>query len=148
MTMDHDVADQADKLMRRHRIFVAGAPRPTPVTQQTADDLPVLTDMIVASDDEAEQSASVGRIEPIIAPDRIEAMAREMLFERLPTQRQAVAEELSAWLDHELPLVVMRVLDGLTDQLVAQVTAEARAALLPRLQMALEAESQPSPNAD
>ena len=70
-------------------------------------------------------------------------MARELLFDRLPRQRQALAEELSAWLDDELPQIVLRVLDGVTDQLIEQVTAEARAALLPKLQMVIEDQSQP-----
>lgn len=135
---DHDdILHQADRLMKRHRVFVAaGAKAPEPeAAAADSEELPVLTEVV------EENPAAVP---PVLAPDRIEALARELLFDRLPVQRQAIADELAAWLDGELPQVVMRVLDGLTDQLVAQVTLEARAALLPRLQAAIEAEAPPA----
>jgi hypothetical protein len=137
MDKTDDVLQQANKLMLRHRSFVAGAATEPPPAE--TDDLPVLTEVVDAG------SAPVAE-EPATAPlppDRIEALARELLFDRLPVQREALANEMSAWLDQELPQVVMRVLDGLADQMIAQVTAEARAALLPRMQAALEEESQP-----
>jgi hypothetical protein len=111
---------------------------PTPAVD--SDDLPVLTEVVDGSADLLVAGMPSDSAPPILAPERIDALAREMLFERLPVQRQALADELTSWLDGELPQVIMRVLDGITDQLVAQVTAEARAALLPRLQAALEAE--------
>jgi len=146
------ILQKANNLMQRHRVFVAGAFRHTAASEAKAenDDLPVLTEVVTGITDE---SATPQAIEQAIAdsrqiaPERVEALARELLFERLPTQRQALADELVSWLDHELPLVVMRVLDGITDQLVIQVTAEARAALLPRLQAALDTESQSSQDA-
>lgn len=130
MAADDDLIVKVDSLMRR-RVFVAGGAQVAEV-----DDLPVLTEIVTA---------------PFVAPagerpvssERIEALVRERLFERLPDQRQALAEELGTWLDRELPQVVMRVLDGLTDLMVAQVTEEARAALLPRLQTVLEIENPP-----
>lgn len=139
--MAEDILDKADALMRRRRVFVAGAAADTLSAADEADDLPVLTE-VVAAIPPPDPAATL-----TIAPDRIETLARELLFERLPAQRQALADELAGWLDAELPQVVMRVLDGVTDQLVAQVTAEARAALLPRLQAAVEAEP-PPPAAD
>lgn len=140
-----ELLDKADALMRRRRVFLAGGASSVVESDTAAadiDDLPVLTE-VVAGLAVAEDSAPV----PAIPPDRIESLARELLFERLPAQRQALADELAAWLDAELPPIVLRVLDGVTDHLVAQVTAEARAALLPRLQAALEAEPAP-PTAD
>jgi hypothetical protein len=145
--MNHgdDVLQQANQLMRRHRSFVAGGAQPTmPETPPTdRDDLPVLTE-VVESAEQALLDSSGPESVPTVAPERIEALAREMLFERLPVQRQALAEELATWLDNELPQVIMRVLDGITDQLVAQIADESRAALLPRLQAALEEEPVPS----
>lgn len=130
MAADDDLIVRADSLMRR-RTFVAGGVRTTSMAE--GDDLPVLTEIVTGP-------LVAPASEQAIPPERIEAMARELLFERLPLQRQALAEELTAWLDAELPQVVMRVLDGVTDLIVAQVTQEARAALLPRLQAALEAD--------
>lgn len=143
---------RANSLMQRHRVFLAGAFRQASASEAKAagDDLPVLTEIVTDTAGTADaQPATERAIEDgrPIAPERVEALARELLFERLPVQRQALAEELTAWLDNELPQVIMRVLDGVTDQLVTQVTAEARAALLPRLQAAIESESQSSQDA-
>ena len=121
------IIEQANLLMRRHGHIVDGH-----------DELPVLTDVITASPAPPEPPLAA-----ILPPDCVEALARELLFDRLPRQRQALAEELTAWLDDELPQIVLRVLDGVTDQLIEQVTAEARAALLPKLQMVIEDQSQP-----
>ncbi len=146
--MNHgdDLLQQANQLMRRHRSFVAGgaqsAVAEAPSTDR--DDLPVLTEVVEEPvERSALDSTGVGS-QPAIAPERIEALALEMLFERLPVQRQALAEELAKWLDSDLPEVIMRVLDGITDQLVAQIAEEARAALLPRLQAGLEEEQAPA----
>jgi hypothetical protein len=137
MADSDDILSQADRLMKRHRVFVAaGARAPEPERAATeSEELPVLTEVV---------EGSTAPAPALLAPERIEAMARELLFDRLPVQRQAIADELAAWLDDELPQVVMRVLDGITDQLVTQVTLEARAALLPRLQAAIEAEAPPA----
>ncbi len=132
--MADDLMGKADALMRRHRVFVAGAPEQHSLLAVEGDDVPVLTEVVDATT-------------PATA-DEMEAHLRELLFDHLAVQRAALAEELAVWLDTELPRVVMAVLDGVTDHLVAQVTAEARAALLPRLQAALEAEEPAAPAAE
>jgi uncharacterized FlaG/YvyC family protein len=55
-----------------------------------------------------------------------------------PHQRELLRRELATWLDEQLPQLVMRVLDGVTDQLVAQINTQARVSLLPKLQAVLE----------
>ncbi len=138
------VIEQADSFMRRHGIAAA----PTDKGGAQDDGLPVLTDIIgTALAPTPEPAPPQAPPAPMLPPDRVEALAREMLFDRLPGQRQALAEELAAWLDDELPQIVLRVLDGVTDQLVDQVTAEARTILLPRLQMIIEDQSQSSRHA-
>lgn len=116
-----------------------GVPAPEAATEepQDFDDLPVLTDVVVSLG-ETEPAEPVPPPEPVIPDELIAARAAELIQARLPDQRQALADELASWLDRELPLIVMRVLDGTTDQIIAQVTAEARAALLPRIQEVLE----------
>lgn len=152
MSEGDDLLDKADALIHRRRIFIVGAgggivpsdepDRPDLPDEAETDDVPVLTQVVTgAAVPETGNSQA-------IPPDRVESLARELLFDRLPAQRQALADELAAWLDAELPQVVMRVMDGITDHMVAQVTAEARSALLPRLQAALEAESPPSRDDD
>ena len=57
--------------------------------------------------------------------------------------RAALTRELEAWLDEKLPAAVLRVLDGLSDQMISQVAAQARLELLPRLKSTLEPSSKP-----
>jgi hypothetical protein len=45
----------------------------------------------------------------------------------------ALREELSRWLDQELPHAVLKVTDGLADQLMGELTHQAEKNLLPRL---------------
>lgn len=134
---------QADDLMQRHR---AMEPEPATDAPAEADDLPVLDD-VFAGEGEAEKPPVVeAPAAPAVgepAPERVAAMARELLFEHLPSQRQALAAELTAWLDDQLPHVILHVIDGLTDQIIAQLTAEARSTLLPRLQAALDENDDP-----
>jgi uncharacterized FlaG/YvyC family protein len=147
MSDDRDILSQADKLMRRHRVFVAGAPAPAEpvVAAQTVDDLPVLTDRVDLSEAvEAVAPAPVEAVPTISIEDQARVMATELLLERLSAQREAIEKEILVWLDAELPQIVMYVVDGLTDQLVAQITGTMRLELLPKLQLAVEAESQPS----
>lgn len=119
-----DVLQKADAFMRRHRVFVAGAAAPAaeePVPEQTAAeddaDIPVLTEVVVA--------------EPAAAPAATTIDPAEL--------KTALAAELDAWLDEQLPAHVMRVLDGITDQMIGQVSEKVRSELLPRLQERLEA---------
>lgn len=150
MTENDNIIDQANKLMRR-RVFVASGARPLapppavePAPADTTstielDDLPVLTEVVAPSLEVPPLEMEAP--EPIIPQELIEARAAELLHAHLPFQRQAIADEVAAWLDTELPQVVVRVLDGLTDQIIGRVTEEAKAVLVPRLQDALEAEN-------
>jgi hypothetical protein len=140
--MTDDVFNKADSLMQRHRrlldraVPVSAAVEPS-LRQTDGEDLPVLTDVVAARPSTVEH--------PIPRPpESVEALARDLLFQQLPAQREALALELASWLDDELPQIVMRILDGMTDQIVTQVTQEARASLLPRLQSVLEGETFPS----
>ena len=137
MSDGEDLLDKADALIRR-RIFVAGPIGEKTSSIETADatidDVPILTQIVT------EPVAPRSEILDPAPPDRIDALAREMLFDRLPVQRQSVADQVSAWLDAELPQIVMRVMDSVTDQMIAHVTAEVQSVLLPRLQAALESE--------
>lgn len=120
---DDELLQKADALMRR-RTFVAGAsepPEPAPAEAAPPEDVPVLTEV-------------VGSDAPLPAPDATVPTAKSANL------RNSLAFELEAWLDEELPQHVMRVLDGLTDQLIIQLSLKARSDLLPRLQAVLAAE--------
>lgn len=150
MADEKSLLDKADNLIQRHRPSGTAGGEHQALSEN--DDLPMLTDVIIAEDMGPAAVPAVVRLEPTVHiappdPEHVAGLAREMLLDHLPAQRQAVAGELAAWLDKELPQVVLRALDGITDQIIAQVTAEALATLLPRMQAALDEESQSSRDA-
>lgn len=147
MVEDRDVLDSADRLMRRQRIFVAGSQASVSAQTQPYDDLPVLTDMVAAPEAALVGTPGLAAFPAEAIEQRAQVLAHEFMLERLSAQRLTIEKEVVAWLDSELPHIVMYVVDGLTDQLVAQVTAAVRLELLPKLQLAVEAESQPSRDA-
>ncbi|MDK9724759.1 MAG: hypothetical protein OEL88_07695 [Sterolibacteriaceae bacterium MAG5] len=117
-----ELLQKADALMRR-RTFIAGAqeaPEEPAAAPTAADDVPVLTEVVEPDAD--------------LQPEAADAPP-----EKIASLRNSLAFELETWLDEELPQHVMRVLDGLTDQLIIQLSLKARADLLPRLQAILEA---------
>lgn len=104
---------KADALIRRTRIYVAGSSVPTVHTAYAAppeDDLPVLTDVVT------EHEAALATAPP-----------------HMQQHLDALREELSRWLDQELPQAVLKVTDGLADQLMGELTDQAEKNLLPRL---------------
>jgi hypothetical protein len=105
-----DVLRKADALIRRTRVFVAGA-SPVPASAPPAeDDLPVLTDVVT------EREAALATAPP-----------------HMQWHLDALREELSRWLEQELPQAVLKVTDGLADQLMGELTEQAEKKLLPRL---------------
>jgi hypothetical protein len=117
---DDDLLQKADALMHRRRVFVAGASvQEEAFVANAADDIPMLTEVV----DPVLLTAPA--IEPPPTIDVAEL-------------RNAMAVELEAWLDEQLPQHVMRVLDGITDQLIIQLSLKSRAELLPKLQQILE----------
>ena len=124
MSDDDALLDQADALMHRHRVFVAGAstaeesPESTAERTDEEDELPLLTDIVDAE-----------------APGQVIAAAGDEtgIERRLSECRDALVLELEKWLDEQLPQLVMRAMDGITDHLVGQITLRARNELLPRL---------------
>ena len=133
MSGDDPLLDQADALMRRHRVFVAGAQaeaagaKPAPGldngSDAGSDDLPLLTEV-------------VGTCRPVAADQ--EAAADGRLSQLLAEHRAALALELENWLDEQLPQLVIRAMDGITDHLVALITNRAREELLPLLDASLQ----------
>mgnify|MGYP000856151556 CR=1 FL=1 len=85
-------------------------PDPTPSSESADDDVPVLTDRV------AEEDAALAT-----APPHMQA------------QLDALREELARWLEQELPHAVLKVTDGLADQLMGELTHQAEKNLLPRL---------------
>lgn len=105
-----DILRQADALIRRNRSYVAGSTPATAHVPPTDDDLPILTDIVTAHE------AALATAPP-----------------HMQQHLDALREELSRWLEQELPHAVLKVTDGLADQLMGELTHQAEKKLLPRL---------------
>ena len=151
--MSNNVLDQADALMRRRR-FVAGTDSgnaESPATDATTDDsaiedVPILTDVVAQNARlPGGESGSPG-LEAGLA-QQVEQALRERLNQLLLDRQTMLAREIEAWLDEQMPQLVIRAMDGITDHLVALLANRAKDELLPRLEAALKpldvAESDP-----
>lgn len=112
-----DVLSKADEFIKRRRAQTGGMAVDIPLHAEPADDIPLLTEVVG------------------------EAGLPEVLPERAMPQHKGisadVARELDAWLDENLPQAVVRVMDGITDNLILQIQQSADKDLLPRLKQAL-----------
>lgn len=146
--MSDKLLDQADALMRR-RSFVAGTKSEpmesdgiaAPVVDGASDDVPVLTDIVfdeTAAQDSRTQGDETGiaESEASIAL-RFESALRQRLSQLLMDRQALLAQEIESWLDEQMPQLVIRAMDGITDHLVALLANRAKDELLPRLEAAL-----------
>jgi hypothetical protein len=126
MSDEDPLLQKADVLMQRYRPFAAG------------DDVPLLTEVIDAEIPLAPPLTLEPA--PTVVDDqaRIDELVRQRLNELLPKLRRQVAEELEAWFDDQLPLIVLSILDGVTDRIVGQISSRARGDLMTWLQTAGE----------
>ena len=116
-----DVLRKADALIRRTRVFVAGSSPGPAAAPPAEDDLPVLTDIVT------EREAALATAPP-----------------HMQQHLDALREELTRWLEQELPHAVLKVTDGLADQLMGELTEQAEKKLLPRLIARLDGTGTPS----
>ena len=122
------VLQKADALMRRHRVFVAGS-----TTEAAPADVQEPTQVIAAE--------VVTTVDSVIDDEDIPLLTEVVLDEgtqftqtdALEAQRHALAQALEIWLDEALPQAVLKVMDGVTDQLIATLSTQARNELLTRL---------------
>lgn len=115
-----ELLHKADALIRRNRVFIAGSSRPPAPVATPDDDLPTLTEFV------SEQEAALATAPP-----------------HMQQHLEALREELSLWLIQELPQAVLKVTDGLADQLVGELTHQAEKNLLPRLIARLDGTAEP-----
>lgn len=132
------ILDQADALIRRHRVFVV-APRP--------DENVTSTDAETAAP--AEAGIHHTHSEPELPLLTEIVMLDEITSPSLETQHaHAIHEEIMRWLDEELPGAVLKITDGLADQLVQKLTHQAENELLPRVLARLETPSSQTEKTD
>jgi hypothetical protein len=120
---DDNLLQKADALMRRRRIFLAGAndadgAKEVAPAASTDDDVPLLTD--------------------VVGPDALPEAAISSVVD-IAALRRELAARIESWLDEQLPSHVQHVMDGVTDQLILRLSDKARAELLPHLQEILAA---------
>ncbi|MBI5898930.1 MAG: hypothetical protein HZB40_06875 [Rhodocyclales bacterium] len=121
-----DLLLKADALMRRTRSYVASRPPSTPPaeTATATAHLPAETAIDAAVDDDVPVLT-----EKVTDSEAALATAPPHMQEHL----DALREELALWLERELPDAVLKVTDGLADQLMGELTHQAEKNLLPRL---------------
>lgn len=120
----HRVLAQADALMRRHRVFVASGNATTEATENPSsqeDDIPVLTEVVA---------------EVVAESSPNESPAPIPVQELLDSQRAKIEQTIEQWLDEKLPEEVLRVMDGISDQLIGSLVTRMRNELLPQLLLA------------
>ena len=130
--MSNDIVSKAAEFINRRRQQLGGSDMTTDAASSNANDadndIPILTDVF----DGISSSGLPTSKNPGAA-----------LTTSLITSREDIARELAAWLDENLPHVVLTALDGITDQLITDIQENAFAHLLPRLQDALDDPTEP-----
>ena len=150
--MSDNLLDQADALMRR-RSFVAGAQNPPgatpaqaePAPEPPGDEVPVLTEIVALDDSLLLSADSPDSDSQTTAHWQIENAVRDRLAQLLSERYSELAREIEAWLDEQMPQLVIRAMDGITDHLVALLANRARDELLPRLEAALRHADEDAP---
>ncbi|MBI5920080.1 MAG: hypothetical protein HY847_00365 [Betaproteobacteria bacterium] len=139
--MNDKLIERADSLMRR-RSFVAGAnsePAERGEAGQSADavpleEVPVLTEVVDQAGVQAHEPEIPETSPQAMQNQQIESAVRARLEQLLLARQSELAVEIETWLDEQMPQLVIRAMDGITDHLVALLANRARDDLLPRLE--------------
>src|SRR5690606_32637802 len=107
---------EADELLRKADALLSRG-RPSGVTGVEDDDLPLVTEII-----------PLGGL-----PRELEAAPATQVMEQLLDRDTAIKREIEAWLTREMPEIVERELELLHGRIRAEVMANMRVTLLPRL---------------
>lgn len=171
--MSDELLDKADALMRRRNISAnvpspavsspAAAPLPvqpapaplTPPTEEQEpltvlsaelpdEDFPVLTEVVEGSEAAPRSSETAPHSADLAA--QIEATVRERLDHLLKEHQTQLSQEIESWLDEQMPQLVIRAMDGITDHLVTLLAGRVRDELLPRLEKASLPGDKTAPN--
>ncbi|KON80599.1 hypothetical protein PA01_02125 [Azoarcus sp. PA01] len=139
-----ELLDKADALLRRHK--GADLPEPDEFVALDDDELPVLTDIVDPSELEGLELA-----EPLpaaAAPEEPIPIAASELAEQLVSLDTAISREIENWFATELPQLLSRELDKLSDRLRVETLAHVRATLLPALSERISRSLEGGPGSD
>lgn len=124
----------ADKLMQRRRVFVASQSPPASAARselffEGADANTLKTALTAPPTHLGEDDADHDL--PLLT-EKVTSLAPS-LADIQALQRDAIQKELTCWLEQELPLAILKVTDGVADQLLGEITRKAEDQLLPHL---------------
>jgi len=142
--------ERADSLMRR-RTFVAGAnsdPAPFTAADPIEEEVPVLTEIVDRTGAPAHSAEISETGLQAMQDQQIDAAVRVRLEQLLLSRQSELAVEIENWLDEQMPQLVIRAMDGITDHLVALLANRARDDLLPRLENVMRLPDSAQPEAD
>lgn len=138
-----DLINKADALLRRHR-STQEAPRAEVEVPLDDEDLPILTEVVERLEDDdlpvlteavsvAEAPAPVPPLAPAASPEAAPSNRATVLAEQLIELDTAIQREVEDWFINELPQLLSRELDRLSERLRDEAVAHLRATLLPAL---------------
>lgn len=123
-----------DKLIQRRRVFIASPSPPaspaipTPFVE-VADESTIETTPTAPATHLVEHDADH---EIPVLTEKVTSLAPSLASIQA-LQRDAIQKELSAWLEQELPITILKITDGIADQLLGELTRRAEEHLLPNL---------------
>lgn len=144
--MTDPLLDKADALMHR-RSFVAGSKTATAEESSEisdevdAEDFPLLTEVV---DERRHLTPQPNDATAWPADTAVREQLKQLLIER----HMLLANEIEIWLDEQMPQLVIRAMDGITDHLVALLANRARDELLPRLEAAMQPPAEENQDSD
>jgi hypothetical protein len=123
MSDDPILSAEANRPIQRRRVFIASSAN---TSTSPAEAAPEIVSDSVSQDAMDEEDGLPLLTEVITGPLPVAASFTQ-------AQLDAVHQELARWLAEELPEAVLKVTDGVADQLVKELTCQAEKQLLPCL---------------
>ena len=125
----------ADKLIQRRRVFIA-SPAHSASSHMSAHFVKVAAEAAVEKTLEPTSTAHFAEHDadhdlPLLT-EKVTSLTPS-LADIQALQRDAVQKELTSWLEQELPLAILKITDGIADQLLGELTRKAEEHLLPGL---------------
>ena len=115
--------DKADALIRRHRGSDDAA----------LDDLPVLTDVVALPRRRFRRAARTCATVPAVDKAALATRVQALLAERMVELDASIGRSVEEWLADELPQIISREFDAMTERIRIHTLAHMRATLLPEI---------------
>ena len=129
---ESDLLDKANTLMRRHRSFVAKSPEALTANASVTPAVAAFIDTEPADQTQADEDIPV--LTEVVASDALADLTADEQSAQEPMVAVSWANaQIQRWIDEELPTVVLSVLDGVADRLVAEMVNRAQADLLDKI---------------